>query len=411
MNTVTNTATANNTVSSADAQKAFQALADYAAQDATSGVQKGNTGTATQNVATAWSNHVNALDSSLLNTPTTGSTPTGTYSSEEEYRNAKNGGTKSDAEKENAYTPTPKTTSNPTSLPTTDGNTTSGNGTYTTQQTQTADTTPIYSDLDTAKPTAYTGTEIPNATAQQLSHVDTTNLQNILKQISDAATQQNNATIDNSVQNSINELNRALEDAGIQYDTQRNQIAAEERTAMDNQALYNQARGDNGGIGAAQYAAIQNNAATNRRSVNLAQTQLSTDTARQISDLRAQGEFEKADALLTTTQSYLSQLMSLEQWALETNMSVDEFNTQLQQWQDEYNMQVAQYKNELDLSQAQLTGYFANGTRTASAQNELSSALASSGSALLSAGIMPNTQQLEAMGMSESQAQSYISKV
>ena len=46
---------------------------------------------------------------------------------------------------------------------------------------------------------------------------------------------------------------------------------------------------------------------------NQAQTKLSTDTARQIADLRAQGEFEKADALLELNQTYLSKLMEIQQ--------------------------------------------------------------------------------------------------
>ena len=180
--------------------------------------------------------------------------------------------------------------------------------------------------------------------------------------------------------------------------------------ALDNQALYAEARGDRGGIGQAQYASIQNTAAMNRRAVNDAQVKLSTDTARQIEDLRAQGEFEKADNLLSLTQSHLSQLMSLEQWAMQTNLGVDEFNSQLQQWVDEYKLKAQEYLTNLDLAAAQITGIFADGTRTAAAQEKLTAALAQSGNALLQSGVMPTEQQLKAMGMTAEQAQLYLKR-
>ena len=126
----------------------------------------------------------------------------------------------------------------------------------------------------------------------------------------------------------------------MQFQTQQNQVDINEARALDNQALYAEARGDRGGIGQAQYAQIQATAMTNRRAINTARTQLSTDTARQITDLRAQGEFEKADALLELTQNYLTQLIDLEKWGAEFNLDVDKFNTQIRQWQAEYELEV-----------------------------------------------------------------------
>ena len=112
----------------------------------------------------------------------------------------------------------------------------------------------------------------------------------------------------------------------------------------DNQALYAEARGDRGGIGAAQYDSIMNAAAQNRLTVSQQQTKLSTDTARQIADLRAQGEYKKADAVLELTQRYLTQLMSLEQWALNYQMDVAQFNLQLEKWQADYALSLAKLK-------------------------------------------------------------------
>lgn len=265
-------------------------------------------------------------------------------------------------------------------------------------------------DDETGKPQAYKLPTVDGPNPERLEHVDTSTLVDMLQQIIDAQRKQTEQRTDNTVEQGIKDLNRALEDAAKQYDTQRNQVAADEAMALDNQALYSEARGDRGGVGQAQYTSIQNTAAMNRRAVNDAQVKLSTDTARQIEDLRAQGEFEKADNLLSLTQSHLSQLMNLEQWAMQTNLGVDEFNSQLQQWADEYNLRVQEYLTNLDLSAAQLTGMFSDGTRTAEAQERLNTALAQSGNALLQAGIMPTAQQLRAMGMTADQARLYIKR-
>lgn len=217
------------------------------------------------------------------------------------------------------------------------------------------------------------------------------------------AQQQQINKIDYGTNQAVLDLIRQQQDAQGMYQEQRNQIAIDEAKAKDNQALYAEARGDKGGIGQAQYDAIMNTAAQNRLQVNQAQTKLATDTARQIADLRAQGEYEKADALLQLSQQYLSQLINLEQWSMEFGLSVAQFNASLQQWADEYEMAVAditgnfrgtptlqyqQYQDELALKQ----------------QNQMASA----GETLLAAGIMPSASQLAAMGLSMEQAQSYL---
>lgn len=240
-----------------------------------------------------------------------------------------------------------------------------------------------------------------------IDHIDTQPLEDRLGQIKDAATEQSQQKIDYAVDKGVNDLERAKEDAALQYQTQRDQVSADEQKALDNQALYAQARGDNGGIGEAQYAAIQAAAAQNRQTVNTAQTKLSTDTARQIADLRAQGEFQKADELLSITQSYLSQLMQLEQWALSTNLSVDEFNTQIDEWVAQFNRATQQMQIETELSSAQLTGAFSDGTTTAAAQQYLNEALAAAGSAAMSMGLAPTAEQVAAMGLTAEQWDEY----
>lgn len=219
----------------------------------------------------------------------------------------------------------------------------------------------------------------------------------LLNQWKESSGKQQETRIDNATQKSVTELERALEDAQTQFQTQRDQIAKDERKGMDNSALYAEARGDRGGIGQEQYNLIQSSAAQSRLAVSQAQTKLSTDTARQIADLRAQGEFEKADALLTLTQTYLSQLMSLQQWQTNYAMDYAQFQEALRQWQVEYEMNMSQ-----------LTGKLPNGDKTLAAQQATTEQLATIGKALLSGGVLPNDAQLAAMGMTKAQAQDFI---
>ena len=231
---------------------------------------------------------------------------------------------------------------------------------------------------------------------QPIEKYDISQMESQLQQWLEAAQKQQTGQIDYATQQGVKDLQRAEEDAQEQFQTQRNQIDIDEAKALDNQALYAEARGDKGGIGQAQYNTVQNTAAVNRLTVNKAQTKLSTDTARQIADLRAQGEFEKADALLSLTQNYLSQLMQLQQWGLNFNLSIDEFNASLKQWSAEFEM-----------SQAELTGQYQGAPTWAAAQAE-KELLADAGWALLDAGITPSAAQLEAMGLTPDQAKSLI---
>lgn len=224
------------------------------------------------------------------------------------------------------------------------------------------------------------------------------NLSGYLDQWRQAANNQATNQIDYAVNKGVNDLQRAEEDAKKQFQTQRNQVDADEARNLDNAALYAELRGDRGGIGQQQYSSVQNNAAQNRQTVNSAQVKLATDTQRQIADLRAQGEFQKADKLLEISQSYLQQLVSLEQWAAEYDLSAAQFNESVRQWEKEY-----------DLSVANLMGTY-NGQQTLSARNAQASDLASAGKALLSAGILPSAEQAEAMGYTIPQLQLMLSQ-
>ncbi len=142
---------------------------------------------------------------------------------------------------------------------------------------------------------------------------------------------QQNQKIDYTVQQAVDELTRAQEDAQKGFTSQRNQINIDEAQARDAQVLYAAARGDRGGITGRQYNSISNTAANNRAAVAEAQQKLATDTARQIADLRAQGEFEKADALLQIAQQQLAQLWELQKY--NDNLSLQEQQLLMQESQ------------------------------------------------------------------------------
>jgi len=214
----------------------------------------------------------------------------------------------------------------------------------------------------------------------------------------DAARQQYNTEIDRNVDTQALALQRALTDAQKDFQTQQNQVTANEMNALDNAALYAEARGDKGGIGQAQYNSIQNTAAKNRMNISAAQTKLATDTARQISDLRAQGEFERADKMLALTQQYLSELRQIEEYAANFNLSVDQINTAIAEWEYNYAMEARQFATSTELSLAQLTGMFSNGMSTYDAREKTLSNTAELALSLLQAGVKPT--QLSATQLS-----------
>lgn len=233
-------------------------------------------------------------------------------------------------------------------------------------------------------------------------------MRELLEEWRDQAQEQQNAKIDYAVEQAVKELERAEADAQGDFKEQQEQIARDEMQGMDNSALYAELRGDKGGIGKEQYSSIQNTAAQNRLAVSQAQTKLSTDTARQIEDLRAQGEFQKADMALEIAQNYLTQLISLEQWAAEYGLTAAQFQESIRQWEAEFQASMDQFNTSLELSKAELTGAFSDGTQTLAAKDRVTQQLASMGESLLSAGVMPTEEQLAAMGMTADQAREYL---
>lgn len=124
----------------------------------------------------------------------------------------------------------------------------------------------------------------------------------------DAADEALRLAVNQATQQSVDQLNRAMQDAQPSYeDAIANQLL-ETRQAQDAQALRNQVNGDRGGIGSAQIDSLGTAGAKNREAIATQQRQLATDTARQIADLRAQGKYQEASNLLQSAQQRLAAL-------------------------------------------------------------------------------------------------------
>lgn len=248
-------------------------------------------------------------------------------------------------------------------------------------------------------------------TAPQLERIPTVDTEKerlLLEQQTEAARQQTEGQIDRTVEQGVQELQRAEEEAQAGFQSMRDRTEIEERQALDEQALYAELRGDRGGIGLAQAASIRNTAAVNRRQVNLEQQRLATDTARQIEQLRRQGEFEKADAVLQLRQKQLSELLELERWAKDRNLSIGEFNSQLARWEAEYAWQLRKFGVQTELSLAQMSGRMPDGSPTLAARQSERSRLAAAAKMLLELGLELTPDQIEALGWTEGQYEAFV---
>lgn len=152
----------------------------------------------------------------------------------------------------------------------------------------------------------------------------------------DVERQQIRNQIDYATQTGVNELQRAYEDALPTYASQRGQADLQGEKAAKNSALYAEQRGDRGGIGQAQYNALQIAKANQINQINTAQNKLASDTARQIADLRSKGEFEMADKMLSLAQSYLSQMNENKKWIANYNISRSQLDMQSRGQENDY---------------------------------------------------------------------------
>lgn len=196
--------------------------------------------------------------------------------------------------------------------------------------------------------------------------------------------QQSNANIDYQTQVQQAKAARAYEDAVANYQKQYRDATAKMYNGMDNQALMSDVNGQYGGMATASVADIQSTYQKQRQQLAIQQQQLALDTAREVEDLRAQGEFDKADALLKARQLEAQQLY-------DDAVRVDENRWSNQQWQTSLDREDAEIQREQENSDLDYQR--------------------SMGMAFLNNGILPPDNILSAMGIDATTAQQYINAV
>ena len=210
---------------------------------------------------------------------------------------------------------------------------------------------------------------------------------------------QTEAAADANTQRSLLALAQQAEAAQQDYATQQNAVNAEEAQNQDRTALYNRAQGNRGGIGTAQYTAVMNTAGQNRAAIAAAQQKLATDTARAMETLRAQGEYEKAQAVLELGQQELSALYN--EYA-----RVDGVNLSVQQYLDSFEVQMASLLGTYQGKETMQGKQLAMAQREYEDQKaETDQAAAKAGAQLLlSAGVYDlSDEQCAALGLSREQ--------
>ena len=212
----------------------------------------------------------------------------------------------------------------------------------------------------------------------------------------DAAQRQQKLEADYAVKRGVEQLEQARKEGEARLDRRADQVEREERLALDNHALYMEARGDRGGIGHAQYGTIQAQAMKDRQAVGDARMQLASETAQKIADLRAQGEFRKADALLKLTQEHLSRLTDLYKWQAGHDLDEKRFAAQLQQYDREFGRKVGE-----------MMGSYEDRPTLAARKNQQDLNIRL-GLAALQQGIRPSHSQQAALGWSDSQVEAML---
>ncbi len=156
-----------------------------------------------------------------------------------------------------------------------------------------------------------------------------------LKRLYEAAARSAEENIDRQTEAAAERLRRAEEEAAASYKDERARIALDEARALDNAALYASLRGDAGGIGLAQYGSIMGAAERSRALVAAERRKLAAQTAREIEELRAEGGYKKADALLELAQERLGKLTELYKWAAERSLDERELESRVERWRSE----------------------------------------------------------------------------
>ena len=249
-------------------------------------------------------------------------------------------------------------------------------GITTDQATQTTTTEP------TAEETA--AAEQKAADASVASAANTKSYADQISGIYDLQQQAQEENIDYQTNTNIQSVQRTYEDGLQDYRDQYRDYTNSLYQGSDNAALNARANGQFGGTATANAAAVRSQYQQARNELSTQQRQAAIDTVNQINQLRMQGEYDKADAYLQNQQDKFAALY-------DDAIRVDE---------NEYSNY--QYQTSLDREDAAIQRTQEN--------NDLSY-IRQMGMTLLSAGIVPDSDVLEKMGMSETLARTYANMV
>ena len=241
--------------------------------------------------------------------------------------------------------------------------------------------------MDELKLTQTAADRAANATAAQQQNAAAANTKSYADAINaqyNAAQQQAENTIDYRTQQNINNAQRTYEDSIRDYRNQYRDQTTDMYKAMDNAALVARANGQFGGSATAQVGAVQSEYQKQRQALSLQQQKLATDTVREVENLRAQGEFDKADALLKSRQQQFQSLY-------EDAVRVDENRWANEQYQTGLQREDTAIEREQTLYDK--------------------SYLQQLGLAFMKMGVVPAQNMLDAMGLDRSSAQSYVNAV
>jgi hypothetical protein len=165
------------------------------------------------------------------------------------------------------------------------------------------------------------------------------------------------------------------------YDKLLSQAQTDRAESKATKSALEQASGNRQKIGSTQYDIADQTYDQQRAAIYQARAQLQKDTARQLSDLQAQGEYEKADALLAAKQQELQQIYE-DALRADTNL------------RGNYEYQVGLQREDEEIQREQ--------------EETDKSWLRSIGEMFLQKGVMPTDSSLEAMGIDQATAQLYI---
>jgi len=246
--------------------------------------------------------------------------------------------------------------------------------------TLTYEITPGYGTVDAS--------DADNAAA---SAANTRSYADLINQQYQAYNQRQAAATDYATQQNINAAARTYEEAVPEYQRQYQTQTVNMLQGADNAALNARAGGEFGGMATLRTNTVQSAYQQQRQQLALQQQKLAADTIRQISSLRAQGEFDKADQLLRSRQREFQALY-------EDAIRVDE-----NQWANEqYDITNAREDEGIDRNEESI--------QRQKAQDD-KQYLQSLGKTFLDAGVMPSDVMLSAMGLDQSTAQLYINAV